>query len=162
MSPTVRLVVSLFVRLLLLFFAGWFAIADSALPSDASVVSRVGLSLLFLIASLLVGEVSTVRLHVGMLLGALRKVSGGAGAVSDAVAKQIGTQAVPPTAGSVRESVDILIKALGANDADTRQKAHAHLRRLTGQDLPPDAERWRAWWSKARDTFEPPGTETAD
>lgn len=157
MNPAVRLVVSLVVRLILLFYAGWFAVAESALHPDTSIVSRIGLSLLFLILSLFVGEITTLRMHVGMVLGALRRVSGGEGLVPEAVAAEMGgATGVLPDAGDVREAIDILVTAMGSDSDEARGMAHGQLLRLTGQSLPPVAEAWERWWAENREGFVPP------
>ena len=160
MNAAARLVISLVVRLILLFYAGWFAVADSALHPDASLVSRIGLSLLFLILSLFVGEVTTLRMHVGMVLGALRKVAGGEGLIPEAVAAEVGAE-VPPdasaSAGDAREAIDILVKTLSSSDEKARGMAYAHLQRLTGETLPEVPEAWERWWADNREGFVPPG-----
>jgi len=51
------------------------------------------------------------------------------------------------------DGVSRLIDALAAGDKPARAAAHGYLRRFTGQSLPPDAVRWRAWWTAARPTF---------
>lgn len=52
-----------------------------------------------------------------------------------------------------RAAVDILIKALGNEDDDVRQRAHVQLLRITGMDFPVEAEAWTRWWSEARASF---------
>ena len=159
MNPATRIFISVFIRLGLIFFAGWFAIADSALPEDVPLVSRLAFSFLFLIAAILVGETATLRMHFSMMLGAIRQITGGAiggeGDIGQAVSSAV-AQAVSDgdaVARDPRDSIDILIRALAADDAETRQKAHAHLMRLTGQDLPEDLAAWQAWWSENREGF---------
>lgn len=145
MNPAARLLVSFLISLALVFFAGWFAIADSAMPEGTSLVSRLGLTLLFLIAAILLGEVSKLRVHFGMLMGAIKAARGGEG-------ENPLTPAVPrDPAEAKRHAVAILIKSLDSDDA--RETAHGHLIRLTGQDLPADSASWRAWWAENEDSF---------
>ena len=47
-----------------------------------------------------------------------------------------------------REAIEILISALESQDASVRDKAHQHLKRITGQQLPADPASWRAWLGK--------------
>jgi hypothetical protein len=158
LNPAARLIISFVLRLVLFFFAGWFAIAESALPPGVSMVSRIGLATLFLIVAILVGEVANMRMHLGMLLGALRAVGGGAGAASGVVSKLIGeTEGTTSKAASAdpRDSIDILIRALGSRDEDTRTKAHHHLQRLTGQSFGAAPADWESWWAGARESFKP-------
>jgi hypothetical protein len=138
-----RLVVSLGVRLLLIGFAGWFALADSAVPG-APLVTRIGLACAFLILAVLVGEVSTSRVHLGMLLSALRQASPEAAAAA-------GANGDPRR--DDRAAVDALLAALRVGEPETRAKAHRHLVRITGQDLPPDPEAWDRWWATHREGF---------
>lgn len=149
MSPAARLIIAFVIRLLLIFFAGWFALAESALPADTHIVSRMGLALLFLIASILVGEVANLRMHFGMLVNAIRAARGGEGGDGPSEA----TPADPNEAK--RQAVDELIRALNTDKADVRDMVHGHLMRLTGQDLPADPAAWEAWWSSHRETFAP-------
>jgi|SoiMethySBSTD1v2_1073268.scaffolds.fasta_scaffold2946595_2 hypothetical protein len=44
-----------------------------------------------------------------------------------------------------REAIEILIGALASSDPVVRESSAQHLRRLTGQDLGPDAAAWRRW-----------------
>lgn len=147
MNPAARLLVSFLISLALVFFAGWFAIADSAMPEGTSLVSRLGLSLLFLIAAILLGEVSKLRVHFGMLMGAIKAARGGDGGGPLAPAM--------PTdpAAAKRQAVAILIRSLDSDDATIRETAHSNLLRLTGQDLPADSASWRAWWAQNEDSF---------
>ncbi len=154
MRPEVRLLVGFFVRLVLLFFAGWFLFYEGSMPEGTHIVSRIGIAILFLIAQILVGEVSTVRTHVGLLIGALRAVTGGtpAGAATAAIAEQLGGGA--PAVPDVQAAVDILIQSLDTDDAETRSKAHKHLQRITGESFPPDVAVWADWWAENRQGFE--------
>ena len=43
------------------------------------------------------------------------------------------------------EAVELLSAALESSDADVRQNAVVHLKRLTGQDFGEDAGAWQAW-----------------
>ncbi|MAE76055.1 MAG: hypothetical protein CMJ85_04185 [Planctomycetes bacterium] len=45
-----------------------------------------------------------------------------------------------------RAAIDILIGTLRTEDAEVRGKVVDQLRRVTGQDLPEDAEQWEKWW----------------
>lgn len=149
MSPVVRVLVITLVRLALIFFAAWFAFKEDALGADAALVSRMGVVLLFLVTSILVGEVDKMRTHFGLLIGALRAAGTGGGAPA------LGGAAGAPQ--DPRASVDILIQALGAEDADTREKAHKHLVRLTGKNLPAEPALWERWWQENRERFKGAG-----
>ncbi len=59
-----------------------------------------------------------------------QQAKGGAG-VADATAR--------------RDAIRILITALESPEAEVRENSQRHLARLTGQDLGPDAARWRAF-----------------
>lgn len=142
MSPAARLLVSFLVRLALIFFAGWFALAPGALPEQTSVVSRAGLAILFLIAAILVGEVANLRMHFGMLVNAIRAAKGAVGDAPDTERPAADPQAVR------REAVEALIRALRTDKADVREMVHAHLERLTGAGLPADPDAWDAWWAR--------------
>jgi hypothetical protein len=145
MSPVVRVLILTLVRLAFLFFAAWFALKEDALGEGTSLVSRFGIALLFLVAAILVAEVDKLRTHFGLLLGALR--AAGTGNAASAVGAATAASQDP------RASVDILVQALGAEDADTREKAHKHLVRLTGKNLPAEAALWERWWQENRDRF---------
>jgi hypothetical protein len=135
-----RLVVTFLLRLAFLFFAGWVALRPEALPG-ADLVVRIGLAALFLVTAIFIGEVVAVRAHLGMLLHALRtatQTGGSPGAVRK----------------DDRAAVDILIRALDAKEAGTREKAHRNLVRLTGQDLPSDRGAWDAWWKENREGYQ--------
>jgi hypothetical protein len=132
-SPTSRLIVNAVLRLILLGFGMWIALADSALPPGTSMITRVGLVIVFLALSILVGEIGQMREHMGMLLKVLR--------------------AAQPGRRDDKEAVDILIQGLASPDAGTREKAHHHLKRLTGLELPAEAAAWSAWWKQNRETF---------
>jgi len=156
-SPVARLIVVALIRLLLIFFAGWFAFKEDALGEGVHLVSRLGLVALFLVVSILLGEFDKLRTHFALLIGALRAAGGGAGgaagggAAAAAVAGLGLGEATP--AADPRASVDILIRALGAGDEDTRDKAHKHLVRLTGKNLPAEVALWERWWQENRDRF---------
>jgi hypothetical protein len=148
-----RYLVVALVRLLLLVAAGWFAFSETALGEDVPLVSRMAVVLSFLVLSIVLGELDRLRTHFALLLGALRSAGGSAAArVTQVVAATLDGNP-GETRPDPREAVDILVKALGAGDAQTRAKVHARLRTLTGQDLPPDAGTWAAWWSKNRAAF---------
>ncbi len=149
MNPAVRLIVAFVVRLTLIFFAGWFALADAAMPEGTHILSRIGLALLFLIASILAGEVANLRMHFGMLVNAIRAARSGEGAPE-------GEDAVPLDPNEAkRKAVDELVRALRTDKTEVRNMVHGHLIRLTGQDLPADPAAWEAWWERSRSGFEP-------
>jgi len=52
-----------------------------------------------------------------------------------------------------RYAVDLLIRALRADDAGARGKALRSLRELTGQDFGTDAAAWESWWGENRSRF---------
>ena len=152
MSPVVRVLVIALVQLTLVFFAGWFAFNPDSLGSDLSAltsrVSRIGLVLLCLVAAVLTAELAKLRTHMSMLLGALRAASGGPGVPGAQIPASAGAAAADP-----RAAVDILLQALASDDAETSKKAHQHLKRLTGKDLPPETALWERWWQENRENF---------
>ena len=129
-----RLIASYAVRLVFIGFAAWVALAPSALPG-AHDVTKIALAALLVGFSVLVGELSRLRLQFELLVQALRTVTGR-----------------PDRPGNEREAVSILIRALGSRDADTREKAHRNLVRLTGQDLPADRAAWETWWKDSAES----------
>jgi len=154
-SPVARLLVVTLVRLAMVFFAGWFAFREDALGQGASMVSRIGIVLLFLVASILLGELDKLRTHFGLLIGALR-AAGGPGVAGAAALASAGLDTAAAGSADPKASVDILIRALGATDADTRDKAHKHLVRLTGKKLPAEIALWERWWQENRDRYKGP------
>lgn len=162
MSPVTRYLVVVLIRLLLIVAAGWFAFAPDALGDGAPLASRLALVLAFLLLSVLFGELDRLRTHFGLLLAALRSGGGAAGTTTRAASEALDAalRMGPGLEGAAAEpkrddraSVDILIKALSTRDADTRARVHAHLRRLTGQELPADPKAWASWWAGARADF---------
>lgn len=139
MSPTTRLLLNALLRLAFLGFALWIGLGGEAALPGAPLATRIGLMLLFLAVSILLGEVAQQRDHLGALLKLLKGMAPGA-------------------KRDDREAVDILLQGLASKDPAVREKVHHHLRRLTGQDLPPDPEAWRAWWAVSRETFQAPAS----
>lgn len=137
MSPAIKVLVGLLVQLGLLAFAVYVVVADAALPG-ASMLTRAGLATTAVAVGVVYGETTRLRAHMGALLAAL----------------QSGLGATVPR--DDKQAIDVLVSALGSQDAAVREKAHRNLVRLTGQDLPPDAARWAAWWREARPTFRAP------
>ena len=143
MSPTTRFLVGALIRFVLLGFGVWFAIRADALGEGAPLISRIGITLLFVVLSILVGEVSQMRLHLSLVArGALQAARAGGTTLPEA------SKAPDPKA-----PVEILLQALRATSGETQAKAHAHLKRLTGADLPPDPAAWDAWWAEHKDQF---------
>lgn len=141
MNVSSRLVVNALLRLMLLAGAMWIAFGgDTALP-NVHVVTRLGLVILFAAVSIVLGEVAQQREHMAMLLKFLR-----AGA---------------PTRRNDKEAIDILLNGLSVPDQATREKAHHQLKRLTGQDMPPEPALWQAWWAANRDAFQPPASASS-
>ena len=143
-KPVARVIVASLVRLAFLFFAGWVAVAPSALPGSHP-ITRIGLAAAFLAMSVVVGELSRLETRFEALMRAIRS------------ATATGTEGVPGRR-TQDEAVTILIRALGSREPDTVEKAHRNLQRLTGQDLPPDKAAWEAWWKDAG----PDGEGSAD
>ncbi len=148
MSPLVRVLVIALLQFTLIFFAGWFAFKEDALGPDVHMVSRIGLVLLCLVLVIVISELSKMREHFGVVIRALRASQGGGG--GEAAGPSLGQQADP------RAAVDILLQALASDDAETREKAHKHLVRLTGKDLPPEIALWQRWWQENRGRFPGP------
>ncbi len=154
MSGTSRVLVAALVRIVLLAVAVWFVVVPDALGPDASVVSRIALVILALVLSIVVGEVVMMRMHMGLLVGALRErvqTGGGADAavladVAEAVASK---RSVHADGSAADRAVPILIRALESAEPGARTVAHEHLKRLTGQALPAEAEAWRNWWESS-------------
>ncbi|MFM8386408.1 MAG: hypothetical protein ACKOCB_06260 [Planctomycetia bacterium] len=138
MSDTTRLVVAALLRLSLLGFGMWIAFAPSALPEGTPVVTRAALTMLFVVVALLFGDMVQLKDQFALLQKLLKATGGGPGKRDD------------------REAIDLLIRGLSAPDADTREKAHHHLKRLTRQDMPARPELWQAWWAANRDAYLPP------
>ena len=148
MNAGTRLLVGALVRLVLLGYAVWFAIREDALGAGVPMVSRIGIVILFVILSVLVGEISQMRMHLSLLArGALAAARSGGG-LADSVSR---TAPADP-----RQPIEILLQALRTTEGETQAKAHAHLQRLTGQDLPLDPVVWDSWWQNNRDTFQAP------
>lgn len=151
------------VRLGLLFFAGWFAFKEDALGEGAPLLSRIGLVLVCLMLSIVLGEIDRLRTHFSLLVGALRAAGGGEGASQAASAVGAVAASIPLADEGSKDpkaSVEILLQALSAPDADTVAKAHKHLVRLTGKDLPPTPALWQRWWQENGDDFTgPPGSD---
>lgn len=151
MKAGTRLLVGALVRLVLLGYGVWFAVRSDALGPDVPMASRIGLVILFVVMSILVGEMSQMRTHFSLLVGALRAAGGTAGAAAAPVAAA-GAMAGDLTSDP-RQPIEILLQALRMTSGDTQAKAHAHLKRLTGQNLPMDAAAWDAWWAENRDRY---------
>jgi hypothetical protein len=145
-TGTSRVLVAAVVRIVLLAVAVWFAVAPAPLGPETPLFSRIALVVLALVLSILVGEIVQMRLHLGLLVGALRQLgpsaSGAAVAADVEEALRSGKSPVP----AAERAVPILIQALEGKDESARRAAHDHLCRLTGQSLPPEAAAWRAWW----------------
>ncbi|MDF1701548.1 MAG: hypothetical protein P1V36_10375 [Planctomycetota bacterium] len=162
MSPVVRVLVVAVVRLGLLFYAGWFAFHDAPLGTEGlPIVSRIGLVLICLILSVLLGELDGLRTHFGLLVGGLRAAGRAGGGQNQALEETLTAAAGAvslPTAASAdpKASVDILIQALATKDPTTVEKVHKHLVRLTGKKLPPQSALWERWWQENRDAWAGP------
>jgi hypothetical protein len=133
-----RLILSFVLRLGFMVFAGWIALVPDTLPG-APMLLRMGLAATLLVIAILVGEVAKLQTQFEMLLKALR--AAGASVAAEAAAPQRDDEA----------AIAILIRALGSREEATREKAHANLLRITGQELPLDREAWQAWWDAQRE-----------
>ena len=49
-----------------------------------------------------------------------------------------------------RETITYLVTSLASKNPSVKEKAHALLVRITGEDMEPDYEKWKKWWDKAR------------
>ncbi len=130
MSPTLKALAGLLVQLLLVGFAVYLGVSADVFPG-APWFARGGIAALCLVVALLVGEVARLRTHMAALLHALQ-----ASAAS--------------SSRDDRAAIDILIGGLFSPKAEVVERAHRNLKVLTKQDLPADAEVWRAWWAGAR------------
>ncbi len=161
LSPVVRVLVVAVVRLGLLFYAGWFAFHEAPLGGEGiPIVGRIGLVLLFLVFSILLGEIDRLRTHFGLLIGALRAAGGAGGAAAEAAAAAGVAEGAGEAPSDPRASVDILIQAIDADDPETVEKVHQHLVRLTGKNLPAEAALWQRWWQENRESWGGPPTGT--
>jgi hypothetical protein len=131
-----RILFDLLVRLLLLFFAVYFAVTPEALPGS-SMLARIGISAGFLVLVVLTGEVSAVRSQLHIVLTSIMRAKA--------------ALRTEPT--DDREAIDTLVRTLRSSKGDTHEKVLKHLKRLTGQDLPDDAKAWEAWWEQNREGF---------
>lgn len=155
MSPVVRVLVGALVQFILLFFAGWFAFKEDALGPDVHLVSRMGLVAVCLVTAILLAELTKLRTHFGMIIGAMRAASAAGGSPAPQAVDTLEAAIVPGLAADPRAAVDILVTALATDDAETRDRAHRHLMRLTGKNLPPETALWERWWQENRDRFSP-------
>jgi len=151
-SPVVRVLVAALTQFVLIFFAGWFAFKEDALGPDVHSVSRMGLVLVCLVLGIVVGEIGKLRRHFGMIIGALRAAS-----ASGTTPSIEALGAAPAPIQDPQAAVDILLQALASDDAETKERAHRHLVRLTGKSLPPETALWKRWWQENRDRFPGPG-----
>lgn len=151
MSPVVRVLVGALVQLTLICFGGWFAFKEDALGPDVPVISRMGLVLICLVMAILISELTKMRTHFGMLIAAMRAASAAGSSPSPEALEAAGAAAAPDP----QAAVDILLQALGSDDPVTRERAHRHLVRLTGKELPPETALWERWWQENRDRFSP-------
>jgi hypothetical protein len=125
---------SLIVQVVLLAFSVYVAVSPDAFPG-ATTLARAGI----------------VALSFGLILVALEveRLKAEVRALTVLAAGALGVQFPRDD----RAAVDVLVRALSSDDPAVREKAHRNLLRLTGQDLPLDAEAWRSWWATARDGF---------
>lgn len=140
MSPLQRALGGLILQAALIAFGIYLGVSEEALPG-ASTVARAGIAALFVGVAMLLGELAKLRAQFGALLAAIKG----------------GLQAATPR--DDRMAIDVLVAALSSSDPAVRSKAHSNLLRLTKQDFPPDAERWKTWWGKARETFPSRGAD---
>ena len=105
-------------------------------------------------AGILVSELTKLRTHFGIVIGALKAASA-SGQAPDPDA----LPGPPAKAPDPRAAVDILLQALASDDAETQERAHRHLVRLTGKDLPRETALWQRWWQENRERF--PGPESS-
>ncbi len=115
-------------RLVFLGFGAWVGLVPDALPG-AHPLTRIALASVFLVFAVLLGEFLSLKTRFDMLIRAVKSA----------------TARTKPDPTSREEAIGILIRTLDSKDSATREKAHRHLVRLTGQDLPPDSGAWEAW-----------------
>ena len=119
----------------LLAFAVYVAVSPDAFPG-ATTAARAGIVALAFATIFLLVEVERLRVQT----------------------RTVAAIALGGVPRDDRAAIDLLVRALSSEDASVRAKAHRNLVRITGQDLPPDADAWRRWWEGARDGFtRPPG-----
>jgi hypothetical protein len=123
-------------QLALLVLAVYVAVSPDAFPG-ATTAARAGIVALAFSTIFLLLEVERLRVQVRTITVIAASALGG----------------VPR---DDKVAIDVLIRALSSEDAGVRDKAHKNLVRLTGQDLPPDAEAWQSWWETAREGFKRP------
>jgi hypothetical protein len=127
-------IASLVVQGTLLAFAVYVALSRDAFPG-ATTLARAGVIATAFAAIFLAGEVERLRAQVRTLTLVAAGALGGAFPRDD------------------RSAVDLLVRALSSEDAAVREKAHKNLLRITGKELPADAQAWRTWWESAREGF---------
>ena len=106
---------------------------------DDSIGHRLTIPLVLLSCALMIYESLRTRTHIGQLVGAIRGITGRAGA--------------PPTADAKREAVEILLKSLRSETGSVRRTAAKQLQLLTGQDHGDNVTDWETWWADNRNSF---------
>ena len=102
-------------------------------------ITRWIVGILCIYVVLLIAERERMGRDFKQVLQAFREFHTGPAASGQAA----GTSA--PTEGQKREALEILVSALESQDSAVRAKAHSHLKRITGQDLPAEPTTWRSW-----------------
>lgn len=132
---------------LVLLALGGLVLAEPWLPESLRTllgpggVIRLVVAVLCVYVVLLIAERERMVRDFKEVLRAFREFHGNPGTPA------AGAQA-QPTDAQKREALEILVTALSSPDRSVRDKAHAHLQRLTGQALPPDPAAWQAWLAR--------------
>lgn len=117
--------------LAVLFFISLFPPVDSVFESEGwAKLSRFCICVLFVYVAVLIQERQRLSATFREVLAAFQSFHRGKA----------------PDPQVEHEAVSILISSLQGADEELKQKVHAQLVRLTGQDLPPEHEAWDRWW----------------
>jgi hypothetical protein len=112
---------------------GWSWLAD-ALGGETALVS-VGVGCAFFLCASLAIEKDQLRVHAAETMESLHTLLFGKSYKQD------------------REAIEILLDSLENADSSASDTAHAHLRRLTGQNFAKDPKVWRSWWTAHQKTW---------
>jgi len=134
--------------LAVLFLISWIPGVDSIFGEAGwSKLSRIAVGFLFIYVAALIQERQRMGRMFREVLEAFRTFGGRVPGGRDVAAQ--------------REAVTFLIASLKGADDEVRGKVHSQLRRLTGQDLPPDHAAWSQWWAQAEAEFSGPSAQAS-
>ncbi|MHC4955287.1 MAG: hypothetical protein ACYTGZ_15645 [Planctomycetota bacterium] len=128
---------SLLVIGILLALAGYSIFVPPAGMEDLP--HRIMLPFVLIACAFTILDNLRMRTHMAELIGAIRHAVGRSGKA--------------PTAEAKGKAIPILLKTLGAGDANARATAARQLAALTGADFGEDAEAWSDWWAENKSRF---------